>query len=150
MRVSGPWSAQQIAAFLDASIIPLRLAAVQPDGSPLVLSLWFAAQDGLIACATSRDAFIASLLRRDARCAFEVASEIPPYKGVRGQGIASLHDDRGGETLERLLDRYGYAPTSKLGRTLLARADNETAIHIQPTSLTSWDFSARMSGGKVK
>lgn len=148
MRLNGPWSATQISAFLDSSIIPLRLAVMHPDGGPLVLSLWFQPDGDGLWCATSRSAFVASALRRDARCAFEVASEVPPYRGVRGQATAILHDDRGESTLQRLLARYGFAPTSKLGRTLLARAQNETAIQIRPHKMSSWDFSSRMSEGR--
>ncbi len=148
MRLNGPWSTAQIAAFLDSSIIPLRLAVMHPDGGPLVLSLWFQLDADGIWCATSRSAFVAGALRRDPRCAFEIASEVPPYRGVRGQAMSFLHDDRGEPTLKRLLDRYGFAPTSKLGRTLLARAHNETAIQIRPNKMSSWDFSSRMSDGK--
>ena len=147
MRMNGPWSAAQIAAFLDSSIIPLRLAVMHPDGGPLVLSLWFQPDEDGLWCATSRNAFVASALRRDPRCAFEVASEVPPYRGVRSQATAVLHDDRGEPTLKRLLDRYEFAPMSKLGRALLARAQNETAIQIRPHRMSSWDFSSRMSEG---
>jgi nitroimidazol reductase NimA-like FMN-containing flavoprotein (pyridoxamine 5'-phosphate oxidase superfamily) len=145
MHLQGPWSAEEIGAFLQASVIPLRLGVVRPEGTPLVLSLWFVPQDGALCCATSRDAYVAKLLRREPRCAFEVAADNPPYKGVRGQGRASLHDEQGAEILDRLLDRYAISPTSKLGRMLLARAENETAIQILPHRMTSWDFTARMS-----
>jgi hypothetical protein len=146
--LNGPWSAAQIASFLDSSIIPLRLAVLHPDGGPLVLSLWFQPDEDGIWCATSRSAFVTAALRRDPRCAFEVASEVPPYRGVRGRAMALLHDDRGEHTLERLLHRYGFAPTSKLGRTLLARAHNETAVQIRPHRMSSWDFSSRMTEGR--
>jgi hypothetical protein len=112
MHLQGPWSADEIGAFLQASVIPLRLGVVRPEGTPLVLSLWFVPQDGALCCATNREAYVEKLLRRKPRCAFEVAA---------------------------------IAPTSKLGRMLLARAENETAIQIVPDRMTSWDFTARMS-----
>ena len=145
MRLEGPWSGEQIAIFLDATIIPLRLGIVRPDGTPVVLSLWFVPLDGALCCATSRDAYIVDLLRREPRCAFEVASDMPPYKGVRGQGRASLDEDQGATILERLLHRYAVAPSSRLGRTLLERAHNEMAIRIAPYSMMSWDFTSRMT-----
>ena len=64
---------------------------------------------------------------------------------MRGSGLASLDDAAGGPVLERLLDRYGIARSGKLGRLLLARVDNETAIRIVPLAITSWDFTARMT-----
>ena len=145
MRMEGPWSAETIASFLEAAVIPLRLGAVRADGAPLVLSLWFVPIDGALCCATSRDAYIVDLLRLDPRCAFEVASDLPPYKGVRGQARATLDNDQGAQVLDRLLRRYAVAPSSRLGRTLLARAHNETAIRVMPHSIMSWDFTSRMT-----
>lgn len=146
MQRKGPWSAEQMASHLAASIIPLRLAVATPSGMPLVLSLWFLPDGDQLCCATNRNAYVASLLRRDPRCAFEVASDQPPYRGVRGQGRATLDDAQGLTMLGRLLDRYGVGRTSNLGRTLLDPSRQETAIRITPQAMTSWDFTARMSG----
>jgi hypothetical protein len=85
-----------------------------------------------------------SHLRRDRRCAFEVAPETAPYRGVRGQGLAELHEERGEEILRLLIDRYLEDSTSRLARWLLSRARQETAIAIEPLTLLSWDFRERM------
>jgi nitroimidazol reductase NimA-like FMN-containing flavoprotein (pyridoxamine 5'-phosphate oxidase superfamily) len=146
MRLAGPWSARQIDDFLTAAIIPVRLGAVAADGAPLVVSLWFVPLDGAIWCATPHSAHVAGLLRRQPRCAFEIAGDHAPYKGVRGQAIASLHEARGPEILQRLLTRYAIAPSSKLNQMLTKRAANETAICLEPQRLTSWDFTERMTG----
>lgn len=146
MLLKGPWGASEIGAFLQASVIPLRLSVVGSDCAPRLLSLWFLPEDGALLCATQRQALVVSLLRRDARCAFEIAGDIPPYKGVRGTGRATLDDNLGRPVLERLLGRYGFSPDSKLARALLARADQEVAIRIAPDRMTSWDFTARMKG----
>jgi nitroimidazol reductase NimA-like FMN-containing flavoprotein (pyridoxamine 5'-phosphate oxidase superfamily) len=145
MRLDGPWSAEAVASYLESAVIPLRLGAVRADGAPIVLSLWFVPIDGELCCATRRAAYIVDLLRADPRCAFEIAADLPPYKGVRGQARATLDDDRGAQVLERLLHRYAVAPSSRLGHTLLARAHDETAIRLVPQSILSWDFTARMT-----
>jgi hypothetical protein len=85
-----------------------------------------------------------SRLREDRRCAFEVAPETAPYRGVRGQALAELHDERGEEILRLLIDRYLEDPTSRFARWLLSRARHETAIAIEPLALLSWDFRERM------
>jgi hypothetical protein len=51
--------------------------------------------DGDRAWANGR-ARILEYLRVEPRCGFEVASDRPPYRGVRGQGVASLHPAEGG------------------------------------------------------
>jgi len=145
MNHKGPWSTAQIGDFLSEQRIPLRLACNGASGHPVLVSLWFIALDDKLWCATPRTARIASILARDPRCAFEVSVEKPPYCGVRGPAVATLHDDRGGEILRRLIDRYLGNATSRLARLLLARVEHETAIAIEPRALVSWDYAERMA-----
>ncbi|MBM3346168.1 MAG: pyridoxamine 5'-phosphate oxidase family protein [Betaproteobacteria bacterium] len=144
MKIKGPWNASQIRSHLEASLIPARLAVLTPSGSPLVLSLWFLPRDGAIWCACNKRARVIDLLREDPRCGFEVASEIPPYRGVRGQGQAWLDAPEGPAVLEQLLARYRIAAGSRLAGMLRSESANEVAIRIVPDWMTSWDFSARM------
>jgi len=138
------WTAPEIAAFLTRYRAPLRLAANTRSGFPSVCSLWFRYTKGRIFCATNSRARIATLLRNDPRCAFELAPNDPPYFGVRGQGRATLVTEGAGELLGELIDRYLGSRTTELARWLLARAANEVAICIEPEWLCSWDYSARM------
>jgi hypothetical protein len=145
-QMSGCWNEAQIAVFMDESRIPLRLAVNDATVCPLVLSLWFLYDDGAIWCATNARARVIGHLAREGRCGFELAGDMPPYRGVRGKGRASLHPDKGGEILERLLVRYGVGSDSRLATMLLARIDEEVAIRISPERFSSWDFSQRMKG----
>ena len=142
----GPWSEAELAAFLDETRVPLRLACNGSRGAPVLASLWFVPEQGRLWCATQRSARVVEHLRRDPACAFEVAPETPPYRGLRGQGRATLHDDRGESTLRILVERYLGDLDSEFARWLLARAENETAIEIEPETRVTWDFRARMSG----
>jgi hypothetical protein len=144
MRRKGPWSKNEIERFLQQTRVPLRLACNGVTGHPVLVSLWFLPRDDILWCATRRTASVVSHLRRDRRCAFEAAQETTPYRGVRGQGLAELHDERGEEILRLLIDRYLEDPTSRLARWLLSRARQETAIAIEPLTLLSWDFRERM------
>ena len=137
MRQKGPWSTDQIQRFLRDIRIPVRIACNGASGYPVLASLWFVPQDGKLWCATQRGASVMSLLTRDPRCAFEVSVEAPPYRGVRGTGIATFHDDRGEEILLTLIERYLGGRDSKLARFLVARAKRETAIAIEPTKARS-------------
>jgi len=144
MRIKGPWRRDQIERFLGEARVPLRLACNGRLGHPVLVSLWFVELAGQLWCATQRTAHVVSHLERDPRCAFEIAEEKAPYHGVRGQALATLHEDRGESVLRALIDRYLEDPQCELARWLLARAENETAIAIEPRTLVSWDYRERM------
>ncbi|MDJ0865561.1 MAG: pyridoxamine 5'-phosphate oxidase family protein [Myxococcota bacterium] len=145
IRRSSALSGREVEAFLDTQRLPMRLACHGADGFPLVVSLWFLFEDGCLWAATHEGAALAKRLRADARCAFEVATNEPPYRGVRGQGIVSL-SPQGGALLGRLIDRYLGSRDSRLARWLLARADGELALRIEPRWISAWDYTERMRG----
>jgi nitroimidazol reductase NimA-like FMN-containing flavoprotein (pyridoxamine 5'-phosphate oxidase superfamily) len=146
LRRTSAWSLGEVEQFLRQSRIPLRLACLSGGGAPQLCSLWFLYDEGALWCATRRDARLVSMLRKDSRCAFEVAGDLPPYRGVRGQGRALLSETEGPALLLRLIDRYLDGPDSGFARWLIGRQDNEVAIRIEPAWMTSWDFSRRMAG----
>ncbi|MEO8443888.1 MAG: pyridoxamine 5'-phosphate oxidase family protein [Gammaproteobacteria bacterium] len=145
IRKSSAWKAAGIEQFLLGAEIPVRLACLGKDGTPLICSLWYHYDQGSIWCATQLDARLVTLLGNDPRCAFEIAGDQPPYRGVRGQGSASLSREDGPAVLQRLVDRYLKSRETAFARWLLSRQDDEVAIRIQPDWLTSWDFSGRMA-----
>lgn len=139
---SGPWSEDQIRGFLHATVIPVRLSSM--GTFPMVQSLWFL-PDGLdLWCATQAQSVLARRLRADDRCGFEVSADVPPYRGVRGTGHATLLPEAAAQTLPQLIDRYDVADDSPLAAWLLSRIDSEVAVRISPRTLSSWDYSPRM------
>jgi nitroimidazol reductase NimA-like FMN-containing flavoprotein (pyridoxamine 5'-phosphate oxidase superfamily) len=144
IRSGSAWSAAEIRRYLAGAEIPVRLACLATGGTPLLCSLWFLVDDGAIWCATPQSARLAVLLERDPRCAFEVAGDRMPYRGVRGQGVARLSRAEGPAVLLRLVDRYLHTRESAFARWLISRQQDEVAIRIDPEWLTAWDFSARM------
>ena len=130
--------------FLEAAVIPVRLSVLAAHGNPAIASLWFRPSKDALWCAVQTDSFLAKCLRRDARCAFEVAGDRPPYRGVRGQATAAVVADSGSETLEFLLDRYLGDRDQKLRGWLLSRSETEVALRVSPTRISRWDYSRRM------
>lgn len=130
--------------FLHRAVIPVRLSVLNPDGAPALASLWFEPREEALWCAVQEDAFVARCLRADARCAFEVAGDLPPYRGLRGPASGRVEAAEGQAVLGRLLDRYLGESNAELRDWLWSRSDTEVALRIEPTHLTRWDFSDRM------
>jgi nitroimidazol reductase NimA-like FMN-containing flavoprotein (pyridoxamine 5'-phosphate oxidase superfamily) len=139
------WNEDQINDFLTSANIPIRLACIDKKGYPLVCSLWFCFLDGYLWCASHRKSHIVKLLQENNRCGFEIGVNDQPYMGVRGQGRVDLLSEKAGEILSRLVTRYEIAEESSLARWLLSRTDDEYAVRISITRITSWDYSDRMS-----
>lgn len=140
---SGPWAAAEVAQYLQDAVIPIRIATSGSSG-PLVQSLWFIHDDDALWCATQDDALIIRRLRADPRCGFEIAADDPPYRGVRGQGVARIENEAAARVLPRLIDRYLGPEPTPLGQWLLSRIDTEVAVRIDDLAVSSWDFSGRM------
>jgi len=130
--------------FLEQSRVPLRLACITRKGWPMVLSLWYLYETSRIFCATQKSSKLVYHLERNPCCAFEIAGDRPPYRGVRGQGTVVLLQHRGREMLEHLIERYLQGSNTPLHKALLSRADNEVAIEIQPVRIFAWDYKSRM------
>ena len=134
----------EVKTYLEAANIPLRLACTTRSGWPVAVSLWFKHKNGKLFCATQKSARVVAYLKNDPRCAFEVAADLPPYCGVRGQAIAHIDESIGLEILEQLLVRYLGGLDSELARSLIAKSENEVAIILKPVKIYTWDFSNRM------
>ena len=130
--------------FLATYLAPLRISVIADNGFPLICSLWFEYTNGDIWCATQKSSKIVELLTDNPKCAFELAPNEPPYFGVRGQALASIHKDDADKLLERLLDRYLGGRDSRLARMLLKKTESEVAIRINPQQLYAWDYRNRM------
>lgn len=141
---SGPWDLDGITHYLADAVIPLRLATNGASG-PLVQSLWFAPDGIQLWCCTQRTSLLTRRLERDDRVGFEVAADVPPYRGVRGTGIAHVSDANVEATLRTLIHRYQGDEATPLSEWLLSRVDSEVTVRIEPRTLSSWDYSPRMT-----
>ena len=67
---------------------------------------------------------------------FEIAGDMPPYHGVRGQGgvVLSFHNSR--SSLKESTDKYLEKNDHTLQEWLLSRSDAEVTITISPFYLT--------------
>jgi len=144
IKADSAFNAAQMIEYLSATTIPLRLACNGGNGFPLVASHWFEYREGCLLLAVHQSSMVAALLSQNPLCGFEIAADTIPYRGVRGQGVATLVREGAGAQLDSLIQRYLGSADSKLAQWLLGRAEQEYAVRITPSWLTSWDFSARM------
>ncbi len=144
LKKSSAWNASEIVRFLAEQIIPVRLACLGNYGYPLVASHWYQFEQGVFFLAMHEGSLTCELLQRDPRCAFEVSPDSMPYRGVRGQANARLSKDGAADTLQMLLDRYSIDCDSGLATWLLSRSEEEYVVTLEPTWVSSWDFSERM------
>ncbi|WP_247008163.1 pyridoxamine 5'-phosphate oxidase family protein [Halorientalis litorea] len=141
---TGPWDGDRTTEFLTDALVPIRLACHTPSGGLWMLSLWYLYRDDQLCCATANEADVVDFLRADPELAFEVSVNDPPYMGVRGQGTATVEPDDDKVTLEALIDRYLGGTDNSLATRLLAEDREEVVIRIDPTRVSTWDFSDRM------
>ena len=137
-------SITEFETYLHNSRIPIRIACETKSGWPVVISLWYIYIDGLIYCASKESSRIVSYLKSSPRCAYEIASDLPPYCGLRGQAIARIDSDLGPEILDQLIDRYLGVKDNKLGIFLRKNQTEESAIILKPVNVFSWNFTQRM------
>ncbi|MFC7202675.1 pyridoxamine 5'-phosphate oxidase family protein [Haloferax namakaokahaiae] len=146
-ELSGPWDREHVDDFLTDVRVPVRLACRTPRDDLWMLSLWFEwdSKKSELRCATAASADVIEFLRAHEAVAFEVSTNEPPYRGVRGRGVAAVEPDTDKAVLGRLIDRYLDDANDSLAERLLSPERDEVTIRIRPTRLHTWDFSGRMS-----
>ena len=145
MNISGKWELDKIESYLESKTIPLRLSVITPSGFPLVVSLWYQYEEGIIWCAAQKDSTLVKNISRNGNCGFEIAPNEPPYMGVRGRGSATINFVEGASKLETLINKYLDKKNDELAKWLMKRSENEVAIIIKPECFYSWDYSERMN-----
>lgn len=129
---------------LDNCRIPLRLAFVDGHEFPRIVSLWFQYTKEGFLCATHKDSWIVEQLKRRSKVGFEIASNTPPYQGIRGTGTVDIFPLKEEPLLEDLVSRYLGDNKSEFAQFLLKRKKDELVLRINPIKMSSWDYSNRM------
>lgn len=129
---------------LEEQRIPIRIGCISTNGYPCVLSLWFSIIGGRIYCATKKNAKIVEYLEKNSVCGFEIASDKPPYRGIRGNGICTIKPKDGKNILSLLIRKYLGQKNPKLEKSLLNNSDKEVALEIVPNQVFHYDYTSRM------
>lgn len=135
---------QKLENMINDTKIPIRLACITSTGSPIVVSLWYTIIDGKIYCATQKKAKIITYIKNNPTFGFEIATDSPPYRGIRGHGNVKVIEHMGKDILVILIDKYLGKKISTLSEFLRNNSENEVAIEITPEKLFTYDYSKRM------
>mgnify|MGYP002281657110 FL=1 len=164
MDPTGPWDRDRVDEFLAAARIPVRLGCRTPSDRPWIVSLWFAWDPdagterdaegdpadppGAIRCATSASADLVEFVEHDPEVSFDVSTNDPPYKGVRGRGRATVVPDEDKRLLRSLLEKYLGGTDNPTADRLLRPDREEVEIRIDVERLHAWDYSGRMGSAE--
>ena len=137
-------SDDEIESFL-SSERKLQVASVNADGTPHLVTMWYAMQDGEIAFWTYGKSQKIMNLRRDPRLTVLVATgEVyEQLKGVSIQGQAEIVDDpddvlRYGEAV---YERYWGPLNDTVREGVQAMGAKRVVIVVKPEKILSWDHS---------
>ena len=137
-------SDDEISAFLEAGR-DLQVASINSDGTPHLVTMWYAMQDGEIAFWTYGKSQKIINLRRDPRLTVLVATgEVyEQLKGVSIQGQAEIVDDpddvlRYGEAV---YERYWGPLNDTVREGVRAMGAKRVVIVVKPDKILSWDHS---------
>jgi nitroimidazol reductase NimA-like FMN-containing flavoprotein (pyridoxamine 5'-phosphate oxidase superfamily) len=136
---------QKLESMINDTKIPIRLACITPTGFPIVVSLWYTIIGEKIYCATQKKAKIISYIQNNPIFGFEIATDSPPYRGVRGHGKVKVIEHMGKDILGILIAKYLGKKISTLSEFLKSNSENEVAIEITPEKLFRYDYSKRMN-----
>ncbi|MHA2328755.1 MAG: pyridoxamine 5'-phosphate oxidase family protein, partial [Candidatus Hodarchaeales archaeon] len=131
---------KNVEEYLNQSLIPLRLSGVTKTGWPFVMSLWYVYLNEKIYLATIKTAKVVDYLLNNPKCAFEIASDAPPYCGIRGKATVKIIESKGDKILKILLNRYLGSEDSPLAQKLMNRRVPEVAIELTPVKVYQWDY----------
>ena len=137
-------SDDEISAFLEAGR-DLQVASINADGTPHLVTMWYAMQDGEIAFWTYGKSQKILNLRRDPRLSVLVATgEVyEQLKGVSIQGQAEIVDDpddvlRYGEAV---YERYWGPLNDTVREGVRAMGAKRVVIVVKPDKILNWDHS---------
>ena len=139
------------AAAMLAAARKMQLATINPDGTPHLVTMFYALIDGRIAFWTYRKAQKARNLTRDPRlsCLVEAGEDYFELRGVSIQGRARLveeYDDirtLGAKVAKRMA---GDMDLGEFGDEIVEKqARKRVGIVVEPEKVTSWDHR-KMAG----
>ena len=138
--------------FLEKSKLNLQLGTVDADGDANVHPVWYVYERERLYIDAARASKKVANIRRRPRVYFCVDDERIPYMGVRGKGVATLHEDIGMALpiAERIMLKYTGSLDNDIAAALLdgVKGGQSVLIEIEPTYYSTWDHASGITGGR--
>jgi hypothetical protein len=119
------------------------LTLYRADGAALVSPVWFRLHDAMLEVVVARDDPKVDLLRRDPRSILLVFETVPPFRGVRVTGSATLTPDEGARTRLAIAARY-LGPERGRAYADLARRPPGFVARWPIDIATAWDLADKL------
>src|SRR5918995_2501317 len=132
--------------FLESKL-NLQIATIDEKGEPNIQPVWFYydKDQGKLLITTSKLAKKTQNLRRKSTIYFSIDDENPPYKGVKGKGIATIVEEDPNRIVpqaDRISMKYlGTVdhPVAKMIRDGAMKGE-VVLVEISPKFLSTWDY----------
>lgn len=138
--------------FLERSVLNLQLGTVDAAGEANVHPVWYIYERGRLYVDAAASSKKVANIRRDPRVYFCVDDERMPYRGVRGKGRATIHEDvaLALPIAERIMLRYTGSLDNEVASALLdgVRGGQSALVEIEPIYLSTWDHASGVTGGR--
>lgn len=136
---------EQTNAFLQNSKLNLLLGTIDKTMEPNVHPVWFLFQNGKLYVETSKTSKKAKNIHEKNTVYFCIDDEKIPYKGVRGKGKVTIHDDPQFNLpiAEKIMLKYTGSLNNEVARFLLDGVKNgfSVILEISPDYFSTWDHS---------
>jgi len=142
----------QAVEFLEKSVLNLQLGTVDADGEANIHTVWYVHENGRLYIDAARASKKVANIRRNPRVYFCVDDEKTPYRGVRGKGTATIHEDVSVALpiAERIMLKYTGSLDNDIAAALLdgVRAGKSALVEIEPLYYSTWDHASGVTGGR--
>lgn len=122
---------------------PATITLYRADGTALVSPVWFWLHDGMFEVVIARDDPKVELLRRDPRAILLIFETVPPFRGVRVDGPATVASDDGAKTRLAIASRY-LGPERGRAYADLDRRPPGFVVRLPSDTATAWDLADKL------
>ena len=143
-----PLTEQEINKFLTHSKLNVHLGTIDDNNYPNVHPTWyyFDSADKKIYVETSKISKKIDNLRKNNNIYFCIDDPNLPYKGVKGRGICTIHDDINYNIpiAEKIMTKYLGSIQHPMAQKLMSFVKNgdSVIIEISPKYFSTWDYSS--------